>query len=266
MIWCYAGGPRQEKTRLVMSAFAKGFPGSKIIMGDPPDDGNPIAVYGQLWGAERLIPRAIESGRAFYQIDNGYFLPGRGGTRGFYRICYRSLSPVFLPNAPDVRTHLLRTPFKQWRKSGSHIVLALPGAGFGQAIGLNMSEWIKSAERKIRKRTHRRILIRAKGSIRPLGHDLRDAWAVVTHSSNVAVDAVIAGIPVFVEPTCPAAPVGNLSLDRIERPFMPNNREAWWRSLMAQQFTLSEMEQGAFIPVLESIRGMVDSPPAVAYA
>jgi len=72
---------------------------------------------------------------------------------------------------------------------------------------------------------------------------MRDCWALVTHSSNVAVDAVIAGVPVFVEPTSPAAPVGNLDLAKMENPNMPE-RGPWFDSLMAQQFTVDEMRSG----------------------
>jgi hypothetical protein len=77
----------------------------------------------------------------------------------------------------------------------------------------------------------------------PLADDLRNCWALVTHSSNVAVDAVLMGIPVFVAPTCPAAPVGNLDLAKLETPDMPD-RARWFDSLMAQQFTVDEMRSG----------------------
>jgi hypothetical protein len=76
---------------------------------------------------------------------------------------------------------------------------------------------------------------------------------VVTHSSKVAVDAVIAGVPAIVEPSNPAAPVCSTRLEDIETPLMPS-RAKWWASLMAQQFTLDEMRRGFAAEAMQAIR------------
>jgi hypothetical protein len=93
--------------------------------------------------------------------------------------------------------------------------------------------------------------VRPKYSATPLVGDLRDAWALVPHSSNVAVDAVLAGIPLFVASTSPAAPAGRTDLD-IENPTMPD-RESWWASLTCQQFTLREMADGTAWRLMQMI-------------
>ena len=77
---------------------------------------------------------------------------------------------------------------------------------------------------------------------RPLATDLEDAWCVVTHSSTAAVEAVIAGVPVFVEPTCAAAPVGRTDLD-IENPVYPE-REPWVAALARRQWSREEVSSG----------------------
>jgi hypothetical protein len=127
---------------------------------------------------------------------------------------------------------------------------------FGRAIGLDVPGWIATIEARLRAATDRPILIRPKYSATPLAGDLRDAWALVTHSSNVAVDAVLAGIPVFVAPTSPAASVGRSDLD-IEHPRI-GDRDAWWTSLMCQQFTLSEMADGTAWRLMRQIAAQVD--------
>jgi hypothetical protein len=259
MLWCSIQEIRAEKSRMVMEALCAGWrEPAQCINGDPPDDDNPFAIYGQVWGAERLLPTAIRRKRPFWYIDNGYWKPGRGGPHGYYRVTYRGMAPVFLKDSAIDRAQSMNARMMPWRRSGRHILFALPGREYGSAIGLNMADWIIRSRRHLAGRTSRPIKERDKWCPRPLEHDLRDCWAVVTHSSNVAVDAVIAGIPVFVESGSPAAPVGNLSLDALETPVMPD-RDAWWSSLMSQQFTLQEMRDGTAYKLLDLVRKQVDA-------
>jgi hypothetical protein len=239
MIWCCIEPERQEKTTWLMEAIARGF-GGKVCLGDPPDDGEPFVVWGQMWTALREIPKALRSGRPFLQVDNGYYEAGRGFPVGYYRLCCNGMSARFIQDAPPSR---LRVKMRPWRTEGRHVILAIPGLGFGRAVGLNMHEWLMTCQLDLRKATDRTIIVRPKRSGRTLAQDFENCWALRTHSSNVAVDAVLYGIPVFVEPTSPAAPVGCLDLSKIEEPFMPD-REAWVNSLMAQQFTVDELADG----------------------
>lgn len=211
-------------------------------MGRPPNDNVPFVVWGQMWLTLRTVPPALKSGRPFWVIDNGYWEPARGMARGYYRLTYCSMSPVLLPNAPS---HRLGTrQLKPWRKGNSlsPVVLGMPGLDFGLAVGIDVRTWAADILPRIRKATSREIIVRPKKSPVALERDLSGAWALVTHSSNVAVDAVLAGIPVFVEPTNPAAPVGRIQLE-IEQPTKPD-RYPWLCSLSCQQFTLDEMRSG----------------------
>lgn len=255
MLWLCVTPERVFKSRRIMDALHAGWPDSRVRDGAPPNDGHPFMVWGQIWLAEQIIPKAIKTNRPFWQIDNGFYLPDRGTGLGYHRICYRGLSPIRL-DSPD----MARGPtvaMAPWRKSGRHVLLALPGEGFGRSVGLNMPEWIAGARNAIAAHTDRPIRLRPKG-FDGLADDLTDCWAVVTHSSNVAVDAVCAGVPVFVALTNPAAPVGNLDLAAIENPAMPDGREEWWRSLMSQQFSLEEMRSGVAFKYLAQIRKQVD--------
>jgi hypothetical protein len=239
MLWCCVEPERIEKTTPIMEAVAAGF-GGRICCGEPPDDGEMFIVWGQRWTALQAIPKAIRQGRPYLQLDNGFTNPARGGPKGYYRISYNGPGPVFWPDAPPDRTGQVIRP---WRGTGRHILVGLPGVHFGRAWGLSMDQWIAGSITILRRHTRRQAYCRHKNSIRPLAHDLRDCWAVYTHSSNIAVDAVLAGIPAFVAPTNPAAPVGNLDLANIETPAMPE-RQPWLNSLMAQQYTLCEMRSG----------------------
>lgn len=247
---------------MVMEALCAGWKEpAQCVVGDPPDDGNPFAIYGQVWGAERLLPKAIKDARAFWYIDNGFWKPGRGSHDGYYRICYRSMQPVLLGNVSAARARASGIRMAPWRKDGRHILFALPGLDYGEAMGLRMAEWIAVTHSMLRKRTSRPIYVRERGCKVSLASHLRDCWAMVTHSSNVAVEAALAGIPVFVDAGAAAAPVGNTDLDRLEEPQMPD-REHWLASLACQQFTPAEMANGTAYSLLARVRDVVDEKVA----
>jgi len=247
---------REQKTRMLMEALAAGMgrQGCRVMVGEPPDDEHTFVVWGQEWLTLRIVPEAYRRGRPFWTIDNGYWQPGRGTGRGYYRFCYRGMSPVLLPKTPDLRRPAVTlTP---WRENGRHVLLAMPGLQFGLALGIDVTGWTETIKERIRRHTDRPIYVRPRDSRVPLAQDLAGAWCCVTHSSNVAVDAVIAGIPVFVAPTSAAAPVGRTDLE-IEDAVTPL-RKLWLRSLASQHFTVSEMRAGVARAWMQRIAMQVD--------
>lgn len=247
MIWLCVTPNRKDKTGRLMEALHKGSPdNTRLIEGPPPNDGNPFVVWGQLWTALEIIPHALRTGRPFWHIDNGYYRSAGGRPSGYYRITYNGMTPAYF----DIHHTRLQVDFTPWRQSGHHIVLAMPGEHFGKAIGANVARWRNTIRKRIEANTDRRILVRNKGpGNRMLSHDLKHAWALVTHSSTAAVEAVRLGIPVFVHELSAAIPVGNLDLADLEDPIMPT-RHRWWQSLMWQQFTLQEMAAGIAWPIM----------------
>jgi|SRR5581483_9896605 len=258
-LWCVTTPERRDKTTVIMSALAHGWPDARIIEGTPPDDGTPFVIWGHLWNALDLIPAAIRERRPFWHIDNGFYKSAGGTQVGYYRIAYRGICATSLNDPPAERADQIGAIFQPWRIRGGHIVIAMPGENYGRCIGLNMADWIERIEARVRRHTRRPIIVRRKRDAKsnPIARDLSGAWALVTHSSNAAIDAVRAGIPVFCEPTCAAAPVGNIDLANIDDPARPP-RESWWRSLMCQQFTLDEMRDGTAYEYLRRVRKQVD--------
>lgn len=253
MLWCCITPERTHKTRVIMQAFAKGWPGGRVIRGRPPNSDHPFVVWGQLFLTLEIVPDAIRRNRPFWIIDNGYHLPARGGSVGYYRLTYRGLMPAIFEQPDYDRANKFSVKIEPWRKTGRHILFASPGHGYGQCLGLDMARWQKKTLHRLDAITDRPIIVRDKILSRPLDDDFRDCWAVVTHSSNVAVQAVLRGIPVFVEPTSAAASVGNLDLTNLESPVMPDNREAWWASLLGQQFSIPEMANGTAYRYLSKV-------------
>ena len=72
---------------------------------------------------------------------------------------------------------------------------------------------------------------------------LKDVWAVINHSSNPAIEAVINGIPVFVSKDSLCHDVGNHSLDNINNPRMPD-RQQWANKLSYTEWFEDEIERG----------------------
>jgi hypothetical protein len=243
---------RFEKFEMIMRNLATGWEEGRCIYGEPPEDENPVACYGQIWGTEKVLKRACELRRPYWHIDNGFWRPGRGLPHGYYRFTYQGMSARFLPDSPTTRFESLNIRIRAWRRQGRHILLALPGLEYGCGIGLDMPYWIAETERALRTATDRLIVVRPRHSRVPLERDFHNCWAVVTHSSNVAVDAVIAGIPVFVSPLSMAAPVGNLDFRDLETPKRPERFE-WCCSLACQQFTVSEMKNGTAYRFLQRV-------------
>lgn len=237
-----------------MTALAAGC-GGKVCQGAPPDDGL-FAVWGHKWLSETIIPSAAASGRPWWFVDNGYHLPARGEATGYYSLTYRGFSPVLLDDPDMGRLGIEMAPWR--RDQGGYVLLALPGMAYGRMLGHDMPGWSAMIKQKIKKYTRRPVVVRDKRSRRPLAADLAGAFCVVTHSSKVAVDAVIAGVPAVVAPTNPAAPVCSTDLTEIERPKMPE-RAHWWASLMAQQFTLDEMKCGFAASMMRKIREKADA-------
>jgi hypothetical protein len=106
--------------------------------------------------------------------------------------------------------------------------------------------------------TDRPIVVRAKPqpgeAAVPLPQALETAHALVTHSSNVAIEAACLGTPVFVSPASAAAPIGRTDLDAIESPAYPD-RAAWLAHLAFNQFSFEEIGDGRAWRMLLELEG-----------
>jgi len=72
---------------------------------------------------------------------------------------------------------------------------------------------------------------------------LERTWAVVNHSSNPAMEAVINGIPVFVSEDSLCHDVGNIGYADINTPAMPG-RQKWANKLAYTEWFEDEIKQG----------------------
>jgi hypothetical protein len=162
----------------------------------------------------------------------------RGFAGGYYRWTLNAYQMRSIRDVPSDRWERLKINVEDWKKGGSHIVLAAPTRTYAASHGCE--GWIENTLFELAKVTDRQIVIRDKETKRPLQDDLRNAHCLVAHGSIAAVEAVILGTPVFIHADSAAALVGLTDLKQIESPIYPD-REQWCRSLAYSQFTEQEM-------------------------
>ena len=104
--------------------------------------------------------------------------------------------------------------------------------------------WEQDIVKELKKYTDREIRVRYKDNKNTFSQDLEGAWAIVSSQSTAAIDSLREGIPSFCESTSCALPMSLTDLSKIETPFYPDNREEWLDSLIANEYTLTEIGNG----------------------
>ncbi len=170
----------------------------------------------------------------------------------------------------DKRWPLFNHTLKTWNPTGDIIVICGQHDASEQWKGLpKMQQWIETQIQEIRKHTTRPILVRPHPrnnigfpkdkyknvKVRLPKRDfttyddtdfkatLSRTWAVVNHSSNPAMEAVINGIPVFVSEDSLCHDVGNIGYADINTPAMPN-RQKWANQLAYTEWFEEEIREG----------------------
>lgn len=236
-------------SRTVALAFATG---AGLPMVRVPEAGvqpGAVALYGQLRGLRQILERAWDEGRPWLYMDNGYFRPGH--FNGYFRATLGAYQHAGLGDAAPAdyrRWFNLHLKLQPWRASGGHVLVCLQTERWFELHRESRAQWLASVVEQLQRHTDRPIRVREKPEKKDAGAslagDLEDCWAVVSHTSNAAVDALLAGVPVFTTGACAAASMGLQDLSAIERPFLPDDRERWAAVLAANQWTLEEMRQG----------------------
>lgn len=239
MIHCYA--TNHEHSRVVCHAFAEGQE-AKIV---PPGQlfPGPAFVHGILRGCGDIMRQCEWVGRDCFYCDHGYF--NRGYYEGHFRIV-RNERQTVLPNGnwgdftPE-RWESLGIKLEKWQKTGENVLICPISRYVGDFLGIDPKKWTETVIAELSRHTDRPILVKPKDGI-PLERAMKDAWCLVTHSSNAAIDAVVAGVPVVTLGVSAAQPV-SWSMKDIETPHYPE-RDRWAHVLAHHQFTLDEMRRG----------------------
>jgi hypothetical protein len=209
-----------------------------------------MATYGNMRGLKPLLDQARAEGRDWLYLDNGYFHPSNHGKRqydGYYRVTKNALQHDGSGNAGPERWQRLGKRIGKWKRGGRSIVVCPPGEQFASLNGFNAAQWLTDTMAALKQHSDRPVVIRRKPKGEPgvsLWDSLRDCHAMVAHSSNSAVEALLFGVPVFCTAPCAALRMGEGDLSKIESPRYPEDREQFFWNLAANQWTLAEMRSG----------------------
>jgi hypothetical protein len=170
----------------------------------------------------------------------------------------------------DKRWPLFKLELKPWQQTGNVIVICGQHHNSEQWKGLpKLNSWVEQQIKIIRKYCDKPIVIRphprnsfnfdekkyphVRVNLPRRDHStyddtdfkkiLRSTWAVVNHSSNPAIEAVINGIPVFVSESSLCHDVGNTNVADILHPAMPA-RQNWANRMSYCEWTTEEIGQG----------------------
>lgn len=242
--------PNKPKALNICNAFVEGVMAcggeARVATGIPAtlDPGDSF-FYGVRPAWAHLWDQAKRERRTWWYCDNSYFDRSR---ETYFRITRNALQCDGLracwsgDGAARLRT--LGVTIKDWRAGGEHIVVCPQTEEFLQVVAGYEGDWLADAIAAIKKHTDRPIRIRKKGEKRPLTEDLKGAWCLVTHMSCAAVEALIAGVPVFATGRSAAQWMGISDLSLIETPYYPERRQYWAEVLAANQWNLDEMRSG----------------------
>lgn len=233
--------PSERTSPLFARAWERGVGGTIVDVPPLVSTAGPIACFGSpvLWP---MLQEAIADGRDWYYADKGYFERGR-----YLRITKNAYQHDGRGAATEDRFARLGLEVQPWRQDGRHVLICPNTRVYFQLFGLDVDGWISDVTRQIRAVSDREVRVRWKSDLssRPIEADLVDAWALVTFSSNAAIDALLAGVPVFaLAPFAAARRMGLDDLSAIESPVYPDDRAEFMATLAEQQWTLDEIARG----------------------
>jgi hypothetical protein len=111
------------------------------------------------------------------------------------------------------------------------------------------AQWQRDVLGTLQKHTDRPIVVRhwvrdKAERAKTLHQDLEGAWALVTHTSAAANEALLAGVAAFVTGPSAALPMALSQLQSIEYPRRAEGREAWAAALAGRQWTVEDLKSG----------------------
>lgn len=256
-----------RRSRMIAEAMRRGINalGDRARLFDTSGYRSPDADIAVFYGFDTTLRRIFRDyralGRPVVCIDLGYWGRRDGGIwDGYHKVAVNDRHPTAYfqkvrHSGDRVSRHGIS--ISQWT-SGRHVVIAGMSAKAAEAAGFAPEEWERQAIAAVKAHTDRPIVYRPKPSwpdAKPLPDStfehgqmcldrlLQDCHAVVTHHSNVGVDGLLAGVPVFCVEGA-ALPLACEDISKIEQPRKDGDRRQWAQDLAYTQFKPDEMHAG----------------------
>lgn len=163
----------------------------------------PAASYGVLRGVDQIYWDCEAAGVDWWNVDRGFFAAEHFD--GYYRIGYIHLQPCLPARNIEIspeRWERLNVPFAKDYVSDprrSYVLVCPPTPAMASFYKIDIATWVRDTSEKIPWKYRKRLRVRAKSSSRDLEDDLKGAVAVVAFNSNVAMKALLLGIPAVTE-------------------------------------------------------------------
>lgn len=215
------------------------------------------AFWGYVQTCQRLVQMCRDQGIPFIYFDLPYWDHAEQ-----FKVSINDRHPTaYLMDRvmPADRWDKLGIKLAPWKINGKHILVAGMSGKAAWSWGMKDEEYERNIIPKIAAISQRPIIYRPKPSwpgstpipgstydkVTPITKLLADAHIVVTHHSNVGVDALVAGVPVIARRGA-ATHLGlpDTELERIETPLRPAGREQFVANLAYCQWTMKELSNG----------------------
>ncbi len=207
-----------------------------------------IACFGVLRGTSEVMAQASN----FYYFDHAYMfgnrnLPSKIFKERIYRLTknYQHIREIDTLKAKDIKRiekYQDHIKLKDWNYNGDYVLVCDISEHAKKFY--DKPNWLKDTLTELKKHTKREIRVRSKDTKTSFKSDLKKAHAVVSFQSTVCIDAIVNGVPSFCDRVSMGIPVSLDDLSLIEDPLYPGDRPFWINSLLANQFTMTEIKNG----------------------
>jgi hypothetical protein len=251
----------------VFAAFEQGLRALNINSSSHDMNADVAVIWSHLWSGRMRPNQQVwrtfrNSGRDVVVLEVGMLQRGRTWKVGLNGVNRRAW---FGQGQQPDRAQKLGLHLQPWHQ-GANIVIAVQRGDSEQWSGLPEPKiWVEQTVAKIRSVSDRPIVVRPHPRQRiadipgviirrpqPVAHtydsfdfetDLANAWCVVNENSGPGCQSIISGVPAFVGIDSLAAPVANVNLADIEKPWMPD-RTAWLETIAHTEWTTEELASG----------------------
>ncbi len=233
-------------------AVIQGFHARRVPVENARLESGHHIVGGLQFGSLDLMIELRANPQPYLFMDRAYF--GGGPGSNVLRI---------VPNAyqhhwqQQDRGWRLKQPLvEEWKDGGRFIMVVPPSPSI--CLLFDLGDWLKDTMHTLAQITDREVYVSYKGDRQPLAERLKHCHAVVTWTSNVAVEAVCAGVPAIVSKHSAARPVcchlETMDQHTIEHPKRPSKelRQQWANALTWGQYTLDEIRDGRARKLIEA--------------
>lgn len=252
----------------VLTAFLQGCQKLGVAVSPNNMTADAAVIWSVVWAGRTKLNRQVyqeflSTGRPVILLEVGMIQRGQSWRMALMQ---SDGSVSYAESTDSARPALLGLDLKPWSMSGKKIVIATQRTDSEQWKNQpDISTWLAMTIRTIKAHSDRPIVVRPHPRQRvsvPSGcqidiparvagtYDsfnfedmLNNVWAVVNWNSSPGIQAILNGVPAFVDKSSLATPVGNLDLADIENPKRPNRSE-WLVDLSHTEWLLEEISAG----------------------